>query len=57
MNYQIIRLREEIEECEKVLAEDRGGYPPPTRRSRASRRHCTFFLAPNHHNERRTVWN
>ena len=29
MNYQIIRLREEIEECEKVLAEDRGGIPLP----------------------------
>ena len=33
------------------------GYPPPTRRSRASHRHCTFFLAPNHHYGRRTVWN
>nr|DAO19424.1 MAG TPA: hypothetical protein [Caudoviricetes sp.] len=26
-----------------------GGLPPPTRRSRPSHRHCTFFFAPNHH--------
>nr|DAU93308.1 MAG TPA: hypothetical protein [Caudoviricetes sp.] len=41
----------------KVLVKDRGGCPPPTMRSRASHRHCTFFLAPNHHYGRRTVWN